>query len=223
MKADSERLDQLTRQRLARLGQVPVDTSSLQKRLEAALWQRQQRGRLSGLWSARTFSGVAAALIVAAAAAFVIIRGANTPVVAAPVAIAQVHRELITGGDPVVPVSSIQQANQYLRSEWRQAPGLPHVPGATVTSCCQHSLQNRKVACVLLDWRHYRVTMMVGRSRDVVCGAKHETTVRNGKRYAVHQADGLQMVMFENKGRWVCLMSQAPINALMDLADGLQF
>jgi hypothetical protein len=92
-----------------------------------------------------------------------------------------------------------------------------------VTSCCEHNLQNRKVACVLLDYRDQRVTMMVGRSRDVVCGASHHDKTYNGKHYSVHEADGLQMVMIENKGRWICLMSQAPVKTLVDLADSLRF
>ena len=47
--------------------------------------------------------------------------------------------------------------------------------------------------------------------------------MQHGRHYAVHEADGLQMVMIENKGRWVCLMSPASVDTLMDLADSLRF
>ncbi len=92
-----------------------------------------------------------------------------------------------------------------------------------MTSCCKGNLQNRGVACVLLNYRSQQVTMMVGRSRDLVCGAKHQMIMRNGKHYAIHQADGLQMVMIQNKGRWVCLMSTLSVDSLIQLADSLQF
>lgn len=223
MKVDTERLDQLTRQRLGRLGQVPVDASNLERRLEAALWQRNQRHGLGHLWSQWNLGAIAAAVIVAAAAMFVIIQGSNTPVVAAPMALAQIHQELVAGQISMVPVSSMEQANQYLQTEWSDVPPLPDPAAATVTSCCQHNLQNCKVACVLLDYRGQRVTMMVGRSRDVVCGAKHKDVMQHGRHYAVHESDGLQMVMIENKGRWICLMSTASVDALIELADSLRF
>jgi hypothetical protein len=223
MKTDIEKLDQLTRQRLARLGQAPVDTSGLEHRLEAILWQRQRRGRLAGLWSPRFARAAMAAIVLIAAGTFFVVQGGGTPVVAAPIALAQLHRDLVAGQVPVVAVSSIQQARDYLTTEWKEAPPLPDPTAATVTSCCRHNLQNRNVACVLMDYRGQQVTMMVGRSRDLVCGAKHEAMMRNGHHYAVHEADDLRMVMIESKGRWVCLMSPASVDTLMDLADSLRF
>ena len=223
MNADTDKLDQLTRQRLARLGQAPVDTADLQRRLEATLWQEQHRPRRTHRWSSRLVRMAAAAIVVISAGTFLAYQGSGTPVVAAPIVLAQLHRDLIAGQVPVVPVSSIEQASHYLTAEWKEAPPLPDPTAATVTSCCEHNLQNRKVACVLLDFRGHHVTMMVGHSRDVVCGAEHHDRVYNGKHYGVHEADGLQMVMVENKGRWVCLMSQAPVETLVALADSLQF
>ena len=117
-----------------------------------------------------------AAMVVIAAGTFLYFQGGGTPVVAAPVVLAQLHRDLVAGQVPVVPVSTIEQANHYLTTEWTEAPPLPDPTAATVTSCCKQNLQNRKVACVLLDYRGQQVTMMVGRSRDVVCGAKHTTS-----------------------------------------------
>jgi hypothetical protein len=165
----------------------------------------------------------AAAMVAMAAGAFMYFEGGGTPVVAAPVALARLHNELVAGEVPVVAVSSIEQARQYLTAEWREAPSLPDPTAATVTSCCKHNLQNRQVACVLLDYRGQQVTMMVGRSRDVVCGAKHHDMLVNGKHYAVHESGSLQMVMIENKGRWVCLMSPLSTNSLIELADSLEF
>ncbi len=222
MKADIDRLDRMTRQRLARLGQVPVDSSDLQRRLEASLWRQRQR-KAAGRWPSRLVRIAAAAIIAVSAGTFMAYQAGGTPVVAAPVVLAQMHRELIAGQVPVVPVSTIEQANQYLASEWKEAPPLPDPAAATVTSCCRQNLQDRNVACVVLGYRGHEVTMMVGRSRDVVCGARHHDRTFNGKHYAVHEADGLQMVMVENKGRWVCLMSQAPTQTLVDLADSLRF
>lgn len=221
MNADMDKLDQLTRRRLARLAQCPVDTADLQRRVEAALWQ--ERHRQPRRWSSRLTRVAAAAIVVISAGTFLAYQGSSTPVVAAPMVLAQLHRDLIAGQVPVVPVSSIEQAGYYLTNEWKEAPPLPDPTAATVTSCCKHNLQNRQVACVLLDFRGHHVTMMVGRSREVVCGAKHEQRIYNGKPYAVHEGDDLRMVMIEHKGRWACLMSQAPVETLVDLADSLRF
>lgn len=221
MKADIDKLDQLTRQRLAGLGQVPVDTSDLERRLEAALWQQQRRP--APRWSPRLVRLALAAMVAIAAGTFLYFQGGATPVIAAPVALAQLHRDLVAGQIPMVSVSTIEQANHYLTSEWTEAPPLPDPTAATVTSCCKKNLQNRNVACVLLDYDGQQVTMMVGRSRDLVCGAKHTDVMQHGRHYAVHESDGLQMVMIENKGRWICLMSAASVDALMDLADSLRF
>ncbi len=221
MKTDIDRLDQLTRQRLARLGQLPVDASGLERRLEATLWQQQRRPVTR--WSPRLVRFALAAMVAIVAGTFLYFQAGGTPVVAAPVALAQLHRDLVAGQVPVIPANSIEQANRYLSTEWQEAPPLPDPTAATVTSCCRQNLQNRNVACVLLDFRGHQVTMMVGRSRDVVCGTKHHDMMRNGQHYAVHESDGLQMVMIETRGRWVCLMGPAPVNTLMDLADSLRF
>lgn len=223
MKTNTEQLDQLTRQRLGRLGQVPVDTSNLEKRLEAALWQQSQSSQRTRFWTGRRLASLAAAILIAVGAMFFIVQSGNTPVVAAPIELAQLHQRLVDGQIPMVPVSNIEQASQYLQTDWSEAPPLPDPTAATVTSCCKHNLQNRKVACILMDYRGQRVTMMVGRNRDLVCGAKHHDMLRNGKHYAIHESGGLQMVMIENKGRWICLMSPLSINSLVDLADSLRF
>lgn len=223
MKVDADKLDQLIRQRLGRLGQAPVDTADLQRRLEAALWQQQHRPWLNRPWMRRVLGTAVAALLMVAAGTFLVVQGSGTRVIAAPVAVAQLHNELVAGQVSVVPVSSIEQANRYLTTQWSEMPLLPDPTAATVTSCCKQNLQNRKVACVLMDYRDQRVTMMVGRSRDLVCGARHTDTVHNGKHYAVHESDGLQMVMIENKGRWICLMSHLSVDSLIELADSLRF
>lgn len=223
MNTDIEKLDQLTRQRLARLGRVAVDTAGLERRIEAALWQQRQSGRFASLRSPRFVRVAMAAIVLIAAGTFLAFQGGGTPVVAAPMMLAQLHRDLVTGQVPVVPVSSIEQARSYLSTEWKEGPPLPDPTAATVTSCCKHNLQDRNVVCVLMDYRGQQVTMMVGRSRDLVCGAKHEAMMRDGHHYAVHETDDLRMVMIESKGRWVCLMSPASVDALMDLADSLRF
>ncbi len=125
MKADVEKLDELTRQRLARLGQVPVDASSLQRRLEAAVWQQEQQGRAARWWNRRTLTAAAAAILLVVTALFFVVEGGSTPVVAAPTAMARLHRQLAARQVPLVPVTSIEEANKYLSSNWREAPPCP--------------------------------------------------------------------------------------------------
>ena len=181
-----------------------------------------RRTRTLASWTPRPVRVAIPIAVAVVIGAFVFLRG-GTPVVAAPATLAQLHRDLVTGHVPIAPVSTIQQANHYLTSEWSDAPPLPDPTAATVTSCCKQNLQDRKVACVLLEYDSQQVTMMVGHSREVVCGARHMDVMVHGRHYGVHEADGLQMVMIENKGRWVCLMSTASVETLLTLAEGLRF
>lgn len=206
------------------LADVPVQMDRLEQRLEACLHEGRQdhSGRMIRLPSWGRIGGIAAALIVALGATFAFLQTASTPVVAAPVVLAQLHRDLIAGGVPVVRVADVGEANRYLAGEWKDAPRVPAPAGAQVTSCCVRTVQDRNVACLVLQYRDRPVTMMVGHARELVCGAEHTTAHRHGRSYGVHRDEGLGMVMIEHQGRWICLMADLPIDDLMDLADSLQ-
>jgi hypothetical protein len=46
---------------------------------------------------------------------------------------------------------------------------------------------------------------------------------RNGVTYHVHAVNGLNMVMSQHHGRWICVMGRLPSTRLMDLTDQLRF
>ena len=66
------------------------------------------------------------------------------------------------------------------------------------------------------------ITMTVARSQDVETPSC-EAVNRNGTMYHVQAKDGVNMVMTERDGRWVCLMSELPQDQLIDLAARLRF
>ena len=84
------------------------------------------------------------------------------------------------------------------------------------------SIRNKKMACVLLQSGGTPITMTVARSQDVETPSC-EAVNRNGTMYHVQAKDGVNMVMTERDGRWVCLMSELSQDQLIDLAARLRF
>jgi hypothetical protein len=95
-------------------------------------------------------------------------------------------------------------------------------PQAHVMACCIKSVQNKRVACVLLKSDGVPVTMAVADAKDVR-SPKSLVVVHSGTRYHVQSSGSLNMVMSEREGRWVCLIAELPAERLMGLAAHLEF
>jgi hypothetical protein len=74
-------------------------------------------------------------------------------------------------------------------------------PQAHVMACCIKSVQNKRVACVLLKSEGVPVTMAVADAKDVR-SPKSPVVVHSGTRYHVQSSGSLNMVMTEREGRW---------------------
>jgi hypothetical protein len=224
-----EPLEQATQARLARLASLPVDASGLERRLKAAIAaesgpvKRPASPSHPVLYRFRKPLTALAASVAAAVILGLVILGTQTsPVVAAPADMAALHKE-VSDTHAGMAITSIQEANRLITSEWSDTSALPAPPPEHLMSCCVHDLKSRKVACVLLKVGDQPVTLVVARDRDVCC-APGQTTVRRGERtYCVHDADGLRMVMLQQHGRYVCLMGRVPLEALLDIGDQLSF
>jgi hypothetical protein len=224
----NEELEQATRLRLARLASVPVEIDRLEKSLQAALAAETgstatalptQRPLVYRFW--KPITALAASVAVAVIVGLIVLGTQASPVVAAPADMAALHQE-VSVAHAGKAVTTIDQANRFISSEWSSAPALPAPPTDHLMSCCVHDLKSRKVACVLLNLGDQPVTMVVAKSQDVCC-ADGRTIERSGRTYTVHEVNGLQMVNLREHGRYVCLMGRVPLESLLDIADKLRF
>jgi hypothetical protein len=225
--ADSSDADRAISARLAKLRTMPVDTSSLDNRLRAALdlaHRPSSAGRTSRLrlgWSDFT-KLAAAAVILLATLVGVIVMTSGGPALASPTQMAKVHEDIVSGRTPVMQVDSIDAAGRMLAKQWPDSPDLPGVPAQHVMACCMKSVKDKKMACVLLKKEGVPITMAVARSVDMRLPSS-PTRKRDGMTYHVQSAGNLNMVMTERADRWICLIGEMPQERLMDLADQLKF
>lgn len=228
---DEDELDRATRARLARLASMPVDTTNLERRLKAAISAevgasapapRQHSG--FRLW--KPVFSLAAALAIAAVILGVIFGTGTTPVIAAPADLAKVHDAMNMHTSTATVVTSMDEANRVIASQWSDAPSLPtaSLSEEQVRGCCLHDLKGRKVVCVLMrDGDNAPVTMLVARTQDVKCSQSGMAVKRNGRQYMVHDTNGLRMVMTEGNGKFVCLMGNGSVERLLEVAALLSF
>ena len=165
---------------------------------------------------------IAASIVLLAALAAILLTSSGGPALASPTQMAQMHEDIVAGRTPVMKVDSIAAANRALAEQSPQSPTLPNVPPDHVMACCMKSVQNKKVACVLMQDQGVPVTMTVAKAADMKLPAA-PTVSRGGVNYRVQSVGKLSMVMTERNNRWVCLIGEAPADQLMDLATKLQF
>lgn len=217
-----DRLDEATAERLATLADIPVDTTRLETRLNAAIDSEDSAPRplvLAHWW--RPVTSIAAAVMVVCLVGWAVI-GSGQPAVAAPFDLARLHWEVTDDDSATVPVSTIDEANQRIAAEWATAPTIPAPVDAAVKSCCLHLVKSTKVVCVSLDYEGRAVTLVVAHGKDL-CSADGQIITRGQKQFMGHEMNGLMMVMTEHEGRWLCVMGQVPIERLADLAEGIEF
>jgi hypothetical protein len=214
------RLDELTQARLTKLASRPVDTSAVADRLRAEMDRQRDDHEAKPLvfpaWSRWVSRGVAAAVLLIVAALFVTSQS-GSPVYAAPAEMAQLHRDLVNGRAPVIPVSDIAEAQRAIESKWAAAPALPDRWDDNVHACCLRDLQSRQVACILVKQDDAAVTVVVARTKDFQ-SPEGPTVQYNGRSYVAHSRDGVNMVMTQEKDRWMCLMSELPVEDLLAMA-----
>lgn len=218
-----ERLDMATSKRLARLRDAPVDTSGLLRAVEAQMPRAHPvpvRLRMHWLSPLRA---AAASLLVLGLIAALVISSSGGPVLASAERLAHVHQEVLNAeGNHLTPVNSTDAANAALAAEWRGAPSIPALPEDHVMTCCVHRMGQKKIACVAFESNGVRVTMAVADAADVKLPAAEMLTI-GGTIYHVQSHEGVNMVMIERGGRWVCLMGKLPLDRLAALANTLRF
>jgi hypothetical protein len=215
-----DRLDQATAARLAKLRTMPVDTSRLEQFIRAEIPRPRTQERVMRIGWVRPLQAAAGFVLIVSAAVW-LLTTSSRPVMASPAELAQFHEDLLAGRG-VMQVDSVADANKSLLAQWAQSPQIPDVPSDHVMACCMKSIQNRKVACVLLKGEAEPVTMTIANASDMSM-PDSPTVVRGGVSYNVNSSGNLNMVMTQRQGRWICLIGRLSVDRLMTLAGGIQF
>ncbi len=223
---DQERLAKATRQRLARLGSIPVDTTRLEARLNKAFEAYQPAIPVSSSpavhwW--RPIYRIAAVFAVVGLIGLLFVSMGGNPAIASVTELVRIHQEAVAGESDLMPADNFTEAAGLIHDQWAKAPKIPEPRVGRVIASCLHELASREVACLKLELRGQPITMVVGHSREIVCSAEHHQISRNGRTYLVYDRDDVRMVMIDHDDRWVCIMGEAPMDDLIELADGLEF
>jgi hypothetical protein len=155
--------------------------------------------------------GLVAALVVGVAAG---------PALASADRLAEIHAEVQKhSGSHACQVGSIAEANAVLSG--KGAPKLPDVPAEHVHFCCIQNLGRKPVSCAAVVIDGKPVTLAVANARDVR-GPRGESRVVGGQKFFVESKGGLNMVMTESGGRWVCVMGDVSPEQLIETARSVK-
>ena len=219
-----ERLDEAVAARLARLRSMPVELSALRNAVEAQLGAApRSQGRRMLLGWLNPARAAAASLLILGSIVALVIASTSGPVLASPDQLAQIHQDVVSGGTHGMrPVDSIEAANAALASQNPGGPAVPSVAEDHVMACCVHMVGRKKMSCVLLMSDGIPISLAVADAADVKLPAS-ETIKVDGLTYHVQSARGVNMVMAQRNGRWICLMGKLPTSRLTEIAQGLRF
>lgn len=219
--------DQALADRVAKLRSMQAEMAGVEARImalvprpAAAEQSRAPIGDVAAWW--RTARTIAIALLVAAVAGVALFDWSVHPAMASAQDIAQLHEDALAGRVDAVPVNSIEAASKTLADKWPQLPALPLVPSERVTACGVSWVRGKPVACVLIDHDGAKVTMTVARLADLAMPLAPIVS-RSGAAYCVQAVRGMNMVMTERDGAWVCLIGKVAPDQLMDLEGRMQF
>ena len=209
--------DQALARRLARLGSLPVDTTRLEKILRAQLPAPPRTGRV---WLRRGMA-IAASLLLLATLLVGLLQ--ERPVQASPALLAQVHQDLLAGKITTFHTTSLAAANAAIAERYRHFPKLPEMPsGCGMACCCMKQIQNKDVACLLLDNQGSPVTVVLA-ARRAMCAPDCPTIQTNGCSYHVQSVGNLHVVMTTRGDCWISAVGQRPAQELIALLTQLKF
>jgi hypothetical protein len=214
---NEDRQESALTSRLAKLGNVPVDTSRLERALASKLPPPTGHVRRR-LW--KPFLAIAASVLLTAALAFPLLQGRE--VQASPVMMAQMYHDMVDGRVPTMHATSLEEANHAIAALSGNFPTLPQPPASHMMACCMRNVGNKKVACILLDNAGTPVTMVVANASDMQSPTS-PLLLKDGVTYHVQTTGNLNMVMTERDHRWICLISELSLDKLVELAHGLHF
>jgi len=145
-------LDEATRDRLAKLTNLPVDTADVSKRIEAQMPSEPAPDRKWHI--GRWFAMAVAACLVLVITAWMLDGSHAMPIER----VAAIHAEAVTGNPHITPVADVQQANNHIAGLWPQAPLIPIPSEGRITGCCIEEIKEPDGSVHTIGQRHCTVT-----------------------------------------------------------------
>ncbi|MBL1219124.1 MAG: hypothetical protein D8M59_16730 [Planctomycetes bacterium] len=222
---ETNRLDQVTSSRLARLANRPVDTSHLEDQLQATLRATVEpdppaRALRFPQWMTAALSA-AAVVVLVLSIGWMLFQKTAAPAVAAPADLAQIHFDITRGLSPHLTVSTVDEANRLLAEQSSGARPMPkNLPGQ-IMSCCLHQYAGTTLTCALIDQGGQLITVALADGQQLK-SPSGERMVRDDRQLTVHYANGITMVMAHENGRWLCVMGEASNETLIRIAAAVQ-
>lgn len=218
-----ERLDRATSARLSKLASRSVNTQSLEEWVEQALQGRVVRGVAKPVfWKPwwRPTSAVAA-MFVLTVIVWTMINNSAAPALAGPTELARIHFDVANGLAPHLKASSVEEANRLLAAESHGALKIPELPGQ-IRSCCLHEHAGATLTCVLLEQGGELISVALADGA-AICSPNGRLVVRAGRTFIAHTVNGINMIMAHEGDRWLCVMGEAPMDTLIQVAEGIRF
>lgn len=219
--SDFETGDAPLRARLRLLASRPVDVSSLDewllRELANGVQNRAAGGPTKRSWQVnwRTTATAAASLVVLVSVLLVFFVPGRT-VHAEPAAMARLHADIVAGSVPMTRVATVAEAAALVRRDWPDAPELPALPVEHELACCLKDFEGRRVVCLVFENEGVPISVVIASGRSLRPAAPPSAA-------AVHGVDGVNMVMKERDGRFVCVMGNVPASRLLQLLEAFEF
>ncbi len=184
--SDSD-LDLATARRLRRLAEIPVDLSTLESRIGAAI--PKPAATVNRRVSLRPLLAVAASIGLLVLISLAVILSVSKPVLAST----EMLGNLYAHNDAMVVSTSADNP-------------MP---------CCVRQVEGRNVTCVTLDVSGKRVMMTVGDGKHFKVPDSAGRKVVGQIEYRYQSSGSINMVMTVRDGAWICLMGEQSIDALI--------
>jgi hypothetical protein len=218
--SESSRLDAATAARLRKLADAPVDMAAFEARLSAAINQQPTSiGGMARVQFLRRSLAAAAGIALAAVVIFSVIGRSASTAHAEILDLTQVHAQLLDGQSAEPHVSTVSQANAIIADR----ATLPERALQThVRSCCLRDVEGALRTAVLLEQDGLRISIVVADGGNFAT-PMGDTVTRDGHAYHIHKMGDLTMVMSRRQDRWLCVMADAPREALLAVATQIRF
>lgn len=215
-------IDRAVARRLAKLRSRPMDMAAFDAKLKAALPAKRASPERMFLWPILTpMRAVAASLLVGVTLFFAFVVLTPQPAMATPQRLAAIYEDAVGGRSHATNVTSIEEARATLRRKWPESPVVPDVSDMQLMHCCVHEIGRKQMACLTFSVDAQPITLAMASSRDIRSPHGEARTI-NGRDYRIDSSDGVNMVMSEVDGTWMCLMGRLPIERLVELADSIR-
>jgi hypothetical protein len=215
-----EQIDEATSQRLGKLRSMPLDTARLDAMLEVQI-PRPASGRMEGLFRQPAVRIVAGLIGIVVVVGLIYRNHSGGAVLVSPESMARLHEDLVNGKMDAKPIHSIEDANSIL-ADGLGGLQIPQVPNTQAMLCSLQMLKDKRLACVLLYGDGVPVTMAVARAMEIRVPDSFERKIEKGTEYPITTSGKLQIIIKERRGRWICLISELPVERLLEIAQEIQ-